>query len=285
MGKSCFFIGNQDAPDRIMDVLEATVETHVTEDGVTDFYVGNYGNFDRMAASVVIRIKQVYPQVRLILVRPYLPHEGKNKLPEGFDDSIYPEGLEFVPERFAIIKANQDIINRIDHLIVYDYHGTGNTRKLIDYAKTRELRGELHMENLYNMAQDLQKPWNLVPEKTVLLTSFDENVIPEHRVVLLQLAKLIIDGFTVLIADVTTPFGQLAMEILPKIKQQTDTCIVCICAGKPVQERKNARTVYGTTDGYIRLCVMADCTYFYDDYNKVLSSAGYVCTESGVCTV
>lgn len=156
MGKTCFFIGNHDAPDRIFDILESAVEVHITDDGVTDFYVGNYGNFDRMAARAVIHCKQAYPYVRLILVMPYLLPKGKHELPEGFDDYIYPEGLEFVPKRFAITKANQFIINQVDHLIFYDYHRTGNTRKLIDYAENRVKRGALRTEDLYHRALNPQ---------------------------------------------------------------------------------------------------------------------------------
>ena len=50
MAKSCFFIGHRDANVNIYPSLLSEVERHVTEYGVTDFFVGHYGSFDRMAA-------------------------------------------------------------------------------------------------------------------------------------------------------------------------------------------------------------------------------------------
>ena len=51
--KSCFFIGHREAPESIYPELAQTVE-QLIEQGVTDFYVGHYGNFDRLAARAVI---------------------------------------------------------------------------------------------------------------------------------------------------------------------------------------------------------------------------------------
>ena len=98
MGKSCFFIGSHDAPERIKELLEGSVELHIIDDGVTDFYVGQYGNFDKMAARTVIAAKEEHPHIRLFLVNPY-PFGKKHELPKGFDSFFYPEGLEQVPKR------------------------------------------------------------------------------------------------------------------------------------------------------------------------------------------
>lgn len=43
--KSCFCFGNHDAPDRIMELIESSVDLHILDDGVTEFIVGNHGNF------------------------------------------------------------------------------------------------------------------------------------------------------------------------------------------------------------------------------------------------
>lgn len=52
-GKTCFFIGHRDTPESIQPQLDAAVERHIVEYGVTDFVVGHYGAFDRMAARAV----------------------------------------------------------------------------------------------------------------------------------------------------------------------------------------------------------------------------------------
>lgn len=60
--KSCFFIGHRDSDTEIYPSLLAEVERHVTEYGVTDFFVGHYGRFDRMAAPGSQGSKKVPPR-------------------------------------------------------------------------------------------------------------------------------------------------------------------------------------------------------------------------------
>lgn len=55
----CFFIGHRDASSSLMPQLESAVKKHITDYGVTDFVVGQYGAFDRMAARAVIEAKKV----------------------------------------------------------------------------------------------------------------------------------------------------------------------------------------------------------------------------------
>ena len=45
---SCFFIGHRETPDRVYPTLLETIERHITEYGVSEFVVGQYGNFDRL---------------------------------------------------------------------------------------------------------------------------------------------------------------------------------------------------------------------------------------------
>ena len=73
--KSCFFIGHREASEEIYPALYAAVEQHILEYGVTEFIVGHYGGFDRLAASAVKEAKRFYPEVRLTLLLPYHPAE------------------------------------------------------------------------------------------------------------------------------------------------------------------------------------------------------------------
>ena len=103
--KRCFLIGHHDAPESIYPALQREIERHITELGVTEFIVGHYGNFDRMAARALVEAKQAHPEISLWLLLPYHPAEQKVEVPEGFDGSFYPEGMESVPRRVAIVKA------------------------------------------------------------------------------------------------------------------------------------------------------------------------------------
>ena len=65
--KSCFFIGHREASEEIFPELAAAVERHIVDYGVTEFIVGNYGGFDRMAARTVISAKALHPEISLLL--------------------------------------------------------------------------------------------------------------------------------------------------------------------------------------------------------------------------
>ena len=148
MRKTCYFIGHRDTPVGILLRLEASVERHITEYGVTDFVVGKYGNFDHLAAQAVRAAKQRHPEIRLTLLLAYYNPTQSVDLPSGFDDSLYPDGLEFIPKRAAIVRANQYMIQHSDYLIAYDKGNIGNTRELVKHARHREKQGLIHIENL-----------------------------------------------------------------------------------------------------------------------------------------
>ena len=136
---SCFFIGHREASSEILPALTEAVEQHITGYGVTEFIVGNYGAFDRMAAKVVIAAKERYPQITLTMLIPYHPAERPIELPQGFDGSFYPPGMEKVPRRVAIVRADRYMIDHVDHLIAYAWHPASNARELVRYAMGRKV--------------------------------------------------------------------------------------------------------------------------------------------------
>lgn len=73
--KRCFFIGYRDTPETVKSALQEAVVQHIVEYGVTEFLVGSYGAFDRMAAECVIVAKKQHSQVVLTLLLPYHPGE------------------------------------------------------------------------------------------------------------------------------------------------------------------------------------------------------------------
>lgn len=148
MAKSCFFIGHRDANAEIYPLLLAEVERHVTEYGVTDFFVGHYGSFDRMAAQAVKEVKARHPEVRLMLVLPYHPAIRPIETPKGFDGTYYPWEDERIPKRLAIIKTNQRMVDTCDYLIAYAWHFLGGSGQIVEYARKREARELIRVTNL-----------------------------------------------------------------------------------------------------------------------------------------
>ena len=72
----CAFFGHRDAPSEIRDRIKETVIDLIEERGVTKFYVGNNGNFDRMALSVLKELSGMYPQINYYVVYAYLHEKG-----------------------------------------------------------------------------------------------------------------------------------------------------------------------------------------------------------------
>lgn len=139
--KSCFFIGHREASTEILPALESAIEQHIFEYGVTEFIVGGYGGFDRLAASAVIRAKRQHPQITLVLLLPYHPAERPIEKPKGFDSTYYPPDMEKVPRRLAIVRANRYVVDHVDYLIAYAWHSASNARELAEYAQKRERKG------------------------------------------------------------------------------------------------------------------------------------------------
>lgn len=142
---SCFFIGHRGAPEALRPLLDAAVERHIIEYGVTEFVVGHYGRFDYMAAGAVRKAKKRHPEVTLALLLPYYPFPYDT---EGYDSTYYPPGMEDVPKPFAIVRANEHMIKTCNYLICYDAQLVGNTSKLVKKALRRQKKGELRVENL-----------------------------------------------------------------------------------------------------------------------------------------
>lgn len=142
--KTCFLFGHADTPDNIMSSLDEAIESCYSQ-GVTHFYVGNRGRFDGLAAAAVNRAKGHHPDIRLYLLLAYHPGERPVDLWGGFDGSYYPP-LEGTPRQYAIVKANQYMVDTADTMICYVCH-IGNTKNLLEYAQRRK-RDSVQIHNL-----------------------------------------------------------------------------------------------------------------------------------------
>ena len=134
---SCFMIGHRECMEDILPRVVAAAERFVQEKGVDTFFVGHYGGFDRIAVAAIRRVKQRNPQVKLVMVLPYHPASRPIELPNGFDESYYPEGMERVPLRYAIVQANRRMADRADFLLVAVSHPASNAKAIIEYAARR----------------------------------------------------------------------------------------------------------------------------------------------------
>ena len=136
--KTCCFFGHREVTHNIKDKLIAIIEKLITEDNVTEFYVGNQGQFDSMVYSVLKELKAKYPHIRYTVVLAYMPDEHIKKV--YGEDTLFPDGMESVPKKFAISKRNDCMIQQSGFAVCYVHKITGGAAKFREKAEKKGLR-------------------------------------------------------------------------------------------------------------------------------------------------
>lgn len=133
MGKICTFFGHSKVNGDISEKLTEAIRTVIEKHGVTTFWCGGYGEFDAMAARTAYKLKSEYPYIKVILIRAYMPRKN-DFIPEYYDETLYPDGLEIVPYRFAISHRNRWMVKNSDVVIFYITHQYGGAYAAYQYA-------------------------------------------------------------------------------------------------------------------------------------------------------
>ena len=129
---ACTFFGHRDAPDTVLAPLLHAIENLIVTEGVTAFYVGNHGAFDRHAYAALCRLRKRYPHIRIAVVLAYMP-SAKDAL--YGEDGLFPEGIETVPKRFAIHYRNEWMLSHADCVISYTPRCFGGAMHYVNKAK------------------------------------------------------------------------------------------------------------------------------------------------------
>ena len=119
------------------------VSESLIEQGAVTFYLGGYGAFDGLAASVLREQKKRYPQIELVLVLAYL---NDRRDTSGYDRTVYPP-LETVPRRFAIFHRNRWMVEVSDVVVAYVLHNWGGAATTLRYAKQKKKKILLFANN------------------------------------------------------------------------------------------------------------------------------------------
>ena len=134
---ACTFFGHRDCPDAILSPLQATIITLIEQHGVDTFYVGNQGGFDAMVYQVLKDLKQTYPHMQYAVVFAYLPTET-NASQYDPSETLFPEGMEKAPKRFAIDRRNRWMLQHSAYVVPYVTHSWGGAAK---YREMGEKKG------------------------------------------------------------------------------------------------------------------------------------------------
>ena len=134
--KTAVFIGHNECYGLSNEKLIKVI-TNSINDGVTTFLNGRQGGFDRKCAITVFNLKKSYPQIKNILVIPYLTFNVFDK--EIFDEIIFPLEFEKYHFKAAITQRNKYMVNNSQIAICYITHSWGNAIKTFEYANKKNL--------------------------------------------------------------------------------------------------------------------------------------------------
>ena len=136
--KTCCFFGHREVTHNIKPKLTEIIEKLITEDGVTEFYVGHQGHFDGMVYSVLKELKAKYTQIRYTVVLASMPDEHIKEL--YGEETLFPDGMETVPKRFAISKRNDWMIQQSGYAVCYVHIITGGASKFREKAEKKGIK-------------------------------------------------------------------------------------------------------------------------------------------------
>ena len=118
-----------------LDRLEKIICNLIENEGVTEFWTGGRGDFDRLCAKTVYELKEKYPFVKLTLIFSYVPTEAY--VPKIYDESLYL--LENpVPPRFAISHTNRKMVEKCDIVLSGVRMHFGGAWQACDYARQKK---------------------------------------------------------------------------------------------------------------------------------------------------
>lgn len=131
---TCTFFGNRQINENIQGIVEETIINLIEHESADSFYIGNQGEFDRIAYNVLTKLKKQHAHINFWVVLPYIP-----KLNSYFHHSqtVFPEAVAKAPKKFAIDARNKWMILQADTIITYTAYTCGNTAKYKELAKKR----------------------------------------------------------------------------------------------------------------------------------------------------
>ena len=135
----CTFFGHRQVTKEIEPTLRAVLIDLIENHDVKRFYVGNHGGFDAMVLRALKGLAAIYT-IEFCIVLAYLPKKNdKNDVV-----TVFPEGLETIPKRFAISYRNKWMIERADYVVTYVNHNIGSGAA--QFKELAEQRGKRVIE-------------------------------------------------------------------------------------------------------------------------------------------
>lgn len=92
-----------------------------------------------MAREILVHLKAEYLYIRFSIVLAYLPKKAEQRLDNDIE-TVFPEGLEVVPCRFAIHRRNRWMVQEADVVITYVKNSAGGAAQFQTLALQKKKR-------------------------------------------------------------------------------------------------------------------------------------------------
>lgn len=147
--RTACFTGHRELPtENLPEISKRLEDTLLTliEQGYCYFGAGGAVGFDTLAAQTVLRLRERYPQIRLILVLPCL---NQTRGWQQADVDIYEElkrradKVTYTSESYfrgCMQKRNRHLVDNSSGCICYLTKPTGSTAYTVDYARCMGLQ-------------------------------------------------------------------------------------------------------------------------------------------------
>lgn len=147
--KTCCFTGHRDIPADERTQLAAKLEQTLREliySGIRYFGAGGALGFDTLAAQTVLKLREEYPHIRLILV---LPCRTQTRGWPDEDVRIYEaiksaaDKIRYTSEEYTrgcMHKRNRHLVDNSSVCVSYMTKNTGGTAYTVDYARKEHVR-------------------------------------------------------------------------------------------------------------------------------------------------
>ena len=147
--KTCCFTGHRNIPPAEREQLARRLELTVIEliqSGVRYFGAGGALGFDTLAAQTVLKLREEYPQIRLILV---LPCRTQTRGWSAEDVRLYEaikaaaDKVRYTSEEYTrgcMLKRNRHLVDNSSVCVSYMTKNSGGTAYTVDYARKNNVR-------------------------------------------------------------------------------------------------------------------------------------------------
>ncbi|MBR5022688.1 MAG: DUF1273 family protein [Oscillospiraceae bacterium] len=135
--KICTCFGHRETYKDFSRVLSELLEDLILNQGVVEFWTGGMGNFDGSFSAAVRGLKRKYPDIKLILIKPYFSNElntNKEYYEYTYDDVVIPDILAGVHPKSAITKRNRWMVENSDFIVTYVRRDHGGAFEAKKYA-------------------------------------------------------------------------------------------------------------------------------------------------------